>query len=420
VTDNGRQLLDSALAAYAAAEEVVGVDPAVREVLARPERVVTAELSLLSDEGNVQVHEAFRVQHSLARGPGKGGIRFHPDVTCEEVTALAMLMSLKTALLDLPLGGAKGGVVCDPKRMSDGEQERLTRAYTRAIAPVIGPEADIPAPDVNTSEHHMDWLADEYRRIVGRSEPGVVTGKSTAEGGTHGRDTATAAGCRDTILRAAELMGLPPDARVVIEGFGNAGAHLAHLLAEDGLRVIAVSDSQGAIHNPGGLDLPRLLADKLTDGSVVAYHDAETIDPADIGTLDCDVFVPAALEGTVTAKVAERMRARLVAEAANGPCTPQGDRVLDERGIIVIPDTLASAGGVTVSYFEWVQNQCQERWSPARVAEELGRRMQTAFDAVWACAEQRDVAHRLAANALAVERLAEAVTTRLAEIGTQP
>jgi glutamate dehydrogenase/leucine dehydrogenase len=399
------------------AADLLGLHDDLRAAVKDLERVVAVQVPYVSDEGRFHQLSGFRVQHSTARGPAKGGIRFHPEVTREEVAGLATLMSVKTALLDLPLGGGKGGVACDPKVLSDREQEQITRSYTRAIAPVIGPNVDIPAPDVNTNEQHMDWLADEYARVAGRAEPAVVTGKSIANGGSLGRDTATAAGCRHTILRAAQHLGLPSEARVVIQGFGNAGGHLAHLLARDGLRIVAVSDSRGAIHNPTGIDVAELLAGKMTTGVVSSYDDADPLDADDITAVDCDILVPAALEGVIGVDEADRVKAALVAEAANGPCTHEGDQVLTDRGIPVIPDVLASAGGVTVSYFEWVQNRERSHWDEAQVSGLLEQHMVSAFDACWSFAEDHRVPLRLAALAIGVRRVAEAIEERARGMG---
>ncbi len=400
--------LDRALDALDLDEDLRG---AVRDL----ERVVVVQVPYVSDEGRFHQLAGYRIQHSTARGPAKGGIRFHPAVTREEVAGLATLMSVKTALLNLPLGGGKGGVACDPRTLSDREQEQIMRSYTRAIAPVIGPDLDVPAPDVNTTERHMDWLADEYAEVVGRQVPAVVTGKSLANGGSAGRDTATATGCRHTIVRAAQHLGLPAGARVAIQGFGNAGAHLAHLLAHDGFRVVAVSDSRGAVYNPRGLRIPELLADKMTTGVVTSYDDAEVIDPDELVDVDCEVLVPAALEGAIGAREAERVRARLVAEAANGPCTAEGDAVLADRGVTVIPDVLASAGGVTVSCFEWQQNRAGERWTERDVAARLEERMRAAFDATWDLATERALPLRRGALVLGVGRIADAIQARARE-----
>ncbi len=404
-------LHELSLAAVDDAADALDLDPWLRELLHRPERSLAVQVPYVGDDGSIRVVPGYRIAHSTARGPAKGGTRFHPDVTGEEVAGLATLMSIKTAVMNLPLGGGKGGVSVDPKQLSEQELESLTRSYARAIAANIGPDLDVPAPDVNTSERHMDWIADEYGRITGASSPAVVTGKSLAAGGSHGRDTATAAGCRAVILASLERLGLPADARVVIQGFGNAGSHLARLLAADGLRVVAVSDSRGAVHDPAGLDVAAVAATKAATGSV-ADHDADTLTEDELFALDCDVLVPAALEGAVDGERAASIRARLIVEAANGPLTPAADAVLADRTVTVVPDVLASAGGVTVSCYEWQQNLRGERWPAPKVAEKLESRMAAALHDTWRVAEDRGVGLRAAAMVLGVERIVEAIERR--------
>jgi len=403
-----------ALAAIDAAVEELHLDDWVRDSLHHPERTLAVQVPYVADDGSVRVVPGYRVAHSTARGPAKGGTRFHLDVTPEEVAGLATLMSVKTALMNLPLGGGKGGVTVDPKQLSSSELESLTRSYTRGIAPNIGPDIDVPAPDVNTTPRHMDWIADEYARVTGSPSPAVVTGKSLEAGGSLGRDTATAAGCRTVVLAAAKRLGLAADARVVIQGFGNAGAHLARMLSDEGLRVIAVSDSQGAIHDPTGLDIAAVAATKAQHGSVV-HHDAEVIGEDELLTLDCEVLVPAALEGVIDEDVAARVRASLIAEAANGPCSSEADLVLQDRGVTVVPDVLASAGGVTVSCFEWQQNLRGQRWTAEDVTGRLDARMHAALEDLWRVSEQRGLPLRAAANVLGVSRIAEALEARTAD-----
>ena len=400
-----------ALATIDAAADELALDAWLRELLHRPERAIAVQVPYEGDDGQIRTVPGYRVAHSTARGPAKGGTRFHPDVTPEEVAGLATLMSVKTAVMDLPLGGGKGGITVDPKQLSASEQESLTRSYTRAIASSIGPHVDVPAPDVNTGERHMDWMADEYARVSGAPAPAVVTGKSVGAGGSLGRDTATAAGCRTVTIASAQRMGLPPDARVVIQGFGNAGCHLARMLSADGFRVVGISDSRGGIHDPCGLDVDAVIETKKTHGSVI-HHDGEVVSPEELLALDCDVLVPAALEGAIDADAAEAVRARLVAEAANGPCTTEADRVLTDRGVTVVPDVLASAGGVTVSCFEWQQNLRGERWTAAQVSERLSERMLGALDDLWHIAEERDLPLRTAATVLGVGRVAQAMEER--------
>ena len=404
-------LQEHAAAAITAAAEELELDDGVREALLRPERSLAVQVPYHTDDGNLRVVAGYRVAHSTARGPAKGGTRYHPDVTAEEVAGLATLMSIKTAVMNLPLGGGKGGITVDPKGLSEQELESLTRSYTRAIAPAIGPDIDVPAPDVNTNWQHMDWIADEYGRLMGCPTPAVVTGKSIEAGGSLGRDTATAAGCRTVVLAAARKLGLPADSRVAIQGFGNAGAHLARMLNRDGLRVVAVSDSQGAIYDPRGLDIAKVEETKENKGSVI-FHDAEQIAPEELLTVDCDILVPAALEGSVDEHIAEKVQAKLIAEAANGPCTEQADRVLQDRDIIVLPDVLASAGGVTVSLYEWQQNRRNERWSADEIERRLTQRMELALQDLWQVSERRDLPLRAAANVLGVGRIAEAMEAR--------
>ena len=405
----GIDLHQLALHAIDLAADELALDGWLRALLHRPERVVAVQVPFRDDAGQMHVVPGYRVAHSTARGPAKGGTRFHPDVTLEEVSGLATLMSVKTAVMDLPLGGGKGGITIDPKQFSPTELEALTRSYTRAISANIGPYTDVPAPDVNTSEQHMDWMADEYARATGITAPAVVTGKSIAAGGSLGRDTATAAGCRAVVLASAARMGLPSDARVAIQGFGNAGAHLARLLAADGLRIVAVSDSRGGVHDPAGLDVGALIATKADTGSV-ANHPGEAVTQEELLGIDCDVLVPAALEGAIDGDIATTVRARLVAEAANGPCTAEADDVLTDRGITVLPDVLASAGGVTVSCFEWQQNLAGDRWSAEDVAQRLEQHMRRSLHDVWELAEARDLPLRTAAMVLGVARIAEAAT----------
>jgi len=404
-------LHELALHAIDSAADELQLSDRVRAALHQPERSLAVQVPYQADDGATRVVPGFRVAHSTARGPAKGGTRFHPDVTAAEVTGLATLMSVKTAVVDLPLGGGKGGITIDPKQLSEAELESLTRSYTRAIADSIGPEVDVPAPDVNTGQRHMDWIADEYARVTGRRQPGVVTGKSLAAGGSLGRDTATAAGCRTVVHASARRLGLPADARVVIQGFGNAGAHLARMLSEDGMRVVGVSDSRGGVYDPDGLDVAAVAAAKAEHGSVTA-SDAEVVDADELLALACDVLVPAALEGAIDAAEAERVQARLIAEAANGPVTSDADRILGERGVTVVPDVLASAGGVIVSCFEWQQNQLEERWSARHIAERLEDRICRSLDDLWAVASSRELDLRTAAMVLGVGRIAAAIEER--------
>lgn len=378
-----------------------------------PERELIVNFPVRMDNGDIHMFTGYRVQHCTVRGPGKGGIRFHPDVTLDEVRALAMWMTWKTAVVGIPYGGAKGGVVCDPKQMSLQEIERLTRRYTTEISIIIGPESDIPAPDVNTNPQTMAWLMDTYSMNVGHTVPAIVTGKPLELGGSVGRHEATARGCQFTIRRAARHLGLDlTRATAVVQGYGNAGSIAARLLAEDGVRIVAVSDSKGGIYNPKGLDPLAVLRWKQETGSVVGYDEADTVTNAELLELPCDILVPAALENQITAQNAPRIRARLIGEAANGPTTPEADAILYERGIFVIPDILANAGGVTVSYFEWVQDLQYLFWDEAEVNRRLEQVMNRAFDEVIALAQKHKVNNRIAAYILAIDRVARATMLR--------
>jgi len=378
-----------------------------------PERELIVHFPVRMDNGEIQMFTGYRVQHCTVRGPGKGGIRFHPDVTLDEVRALAMWMTWKTAVVGIPYGGAKGGVVCDPKQMSIQEIERLTRRYTTEISIIIGPESDIPAPDVNTNPQTMAWLMDTYSMNVGHTVPAVVTGKPLELGGSVGRHEATARGCQFTIRRAARHLGLDlTRATAVIQGYGNAGSIAARLLAEDGVRIVAVSDSKGGIYNPRGLDPIAVWRWKQETGSVVGYDEADTVTNAELLELPCDVLIPAALENQLTAQNAPRIRARIIGEAANGPTTPEADAILYDRGIFVIPDILANAGGVTVSYFEWVQDLQYLFWDEAEVNRRLEQVMNRAFDEVIALAQKHKVNNRIAAYILAIDRVARATVLR--------
>jgi len=391
----------------------IGLDPDLHAVLRRPRRMLVVSIPVRMDDGSLRVFEGYRVQHSLTRGPAKGGIRFHPDVTLDEVKALAMWMTWKCAVVNIPYGGAKGGVPCDPKAMSPGEIERLTRRYTSEILPIIGPDLDIPAPDVNTNPQVMAWLMDTYSMNKGFPVPGVVTGKPLVVGGSRGREDATARGGVYVLMSLVKYLDRSViDLRVAIEGFGNAGATLARLLREVGCRVVAVSDSRGGIHCKKGLDPQAVTAHKRETGSVVGFPGAETITNEELLELDCDVLAPSALENQITARNADRIRAKIVLELANGPTTPDADAILHDRGVVVAPDVLANAGGVTVSYFEWLQGLVPLPWSAREVNLKLRDIMQYATRTVWERAQAEKVSLRLSALSLAVERVAAATRTR--------
>lgn len=382
------------------------------ELLKEPLRVMTVRIPVRMDDGGVQVFTGYRAQHNDAVGPTKGGIRFHPDVTEHEVKALSIWMSLKSGIVDLPYGGGKGGIVCDPRKMSFRELERLSRGYVRAISQIVGPSKDIPAPDVFTNSQIMAWMMDEYSRIREFDSPGFITGKPLVLGGSRGRETATAKGVTLMIREAAKKRNLElEDARVIIQGFGNAGSFLAKFLHDAGAKVIAISDAYGALYDEKGLDIEYLLDRRDSFGTVTRLFE-NTITNQEMLELECDILVPAAVENQITASNAPKIRAKIVVEAANGPTTLEATRILTERGILLVPDVLASAGGVTVSYFEWVQNNQGYYWSEEDVDKRMEEIMVNAFEKVLAKAESRQVDMRLAAYMVGVRKMAEACRFR--------
>src|SRR5580692_5922418 len=339
------------------AAEYLKLDQGLRQILRTPKRVLEVSIPTKMDNGQVKVFSGYRVQHNVARGPFKGGIRYHPAVTLDEVKALSAWMTWKCSVADIPFGGAKGGVICDPKKMSQGELERLTRRYAAAISNIIGPDQDIPAPDVYTNAQVMAWILDTYSLIKGHAVPGVVTGKPISLGGSLGRDTATGRGAAFCTREAAKVVKVPlKGATVAVQGYGNAGSNYAIILEEMGAKIVAVSDSQGGIYDKKGLDPKKVLAYKEKGGSVVGYPGAESLSNDELLQTRCDVLCPAALENAITKEVAEGVRAKMIVECANGPTTPEADRVLDAKGVLLVPDILANSGGVIVSYLEWVQN----------------------------------------------------------------
>jgi glutamate dehydrogenase (NAD(P)+) len=398
-----------------AAAEVMGLDETTHEFLRWPMREYHVRFPVRLDDGTTRVFEGFRVQYNDARGPTKGGLRFHPAETFDTVRALAAWMTWKCAVVDIPLGGGKGGVVCSPKEMSQGELERLSRGYIRALGHYIGPHTDVPAPDVYTTPQVMAWMMDEYEAMVGYSAPGVITGKPIPLGGSQGRGDATARGGMYCIREAADVLGIDlASANVAIQGYGNAG-RFAHKLANElfGARVVAVSDSKGGVYCAEGLDFERTSAHKSETGSVIGLgKGSQDITNEQLLALDVDVLIPAALEGVLTHENVGDVRARVIAELANGPTTPDADEILAQRGIFVIPDFLCNAGGVTVSYFEQVQNAYGFYWDVAMVYERLDRKMTAAFQAVNLVAQRYKVHNRLAAYVVAVARVAEACRLR--------
>jgi glutamate dehydrogenase (NAD(P)+) len=392
---------------------LIGLNESIHGFLRQPKRVLEVSVPVRMDDGSFRMFTGYRVQHNLARGPGKGGIRFHPEVTLDEVKALAMWMTWKCALVNIPFGGAKGGVICDPKHMSLQELENLTRRFTSEISIIIGPEKDIPAPDVYTTPQIMAWIMDTFSMQHGYSIPGVVTGKPISIGGSLGRDKATARGCLYVTDEAMHALGLSIEgARVAIQGFGNAGMYAAQLMSQRGYRIVAVSDSQGGAANDRGLDVNGVIAHKFETGSVAGFTGGERIGNRELLEYDCDVLVPAALEKVITRENATRINARVVAEAANGPTLPDADDILFDRGIMVLPDILANAGGVTVSYFEWVQDLQANFWEEDEINERLKRKLTRAFREAYEQAKRHGVSMRKGAYCVAVDRVAEATKLR--------
>ncbi len=389
------------------AAEKLGLDPGLYKILRHPERELTVAVPIQRDNGDIEVYTGYRVLHNTSRGPGKGGIRFDLNVTLDEVRALAAWMTWKCAVVNIPFGGAKGGVICEPTTMSTSELERLTRRYTAAIIDFLGPDSDVPAPDVNTNERVMAWIMDTYSMHKRHTVTAVVTGKPVEMGGSMGRREATGRGCMMVTRQALQMLGLPiQGARVVVQGFGNVGSVAASLLAREGAKVIAVSDKSAAIHNAGGIDVEDALKWVREHRYLDGYPRAERITNEALLGLECDVLVPAALEGVITSRNAASVRARIICEGANGPTTANADRILEEKGVFVIPDILANAGGVTVSYFEWVQDRGGYFWDEDTVNSRLGRIMTKSFDEVATMAKRHEVSMRLAAYMLSIERVA--------------
>jgi glutamate dehydrogenase (NAD(P)+) len=403
---------DFALQQFERAADHMGLDAGTRAVLSTPKRQLIVSVPVKMDDGSIRAFQGYRVQHSIARGPSKGGIRYHPGVTLDEVKALAMWMTWKCSVVNIPFGGAKGGITVDPKAISIGENERMTRRYTSEISIILGSDRDIPAPDVYTNSQTMAWMMDTFSMTKGYSTLGVVTGKPLSVGGSAGRNEATAEGCFVAIEEAAKRQGLSvKGATVAVQGFGNAGMHVARFLDEAGARVVAVSDSRGGIHDKKGLDLPAVMRAKEKKQTVAAAR-GERISNEEILELPVEILVPAALEGVITRRNAPRIKAKIVAEAANGPTTPDADDILRKRGIVVIPDILANAGGVTVSYFEWVQDLYSFFWDPDMVRTQLQRTIRRAYADVEETARRHDTDLRTGALILGVGRVEEATRIR--------
>ena len=383
------------------------LDPGIYRIMKRPEKQITVAVPVMMDNGEIEVFTGHRVLHNTARGPGKGGIRFDMHVSLDEVSALAAWMTWKCAVVDVPFGGAKGGVRCDPLAMSPGELERLTRRYTSAIIAVLGPDSDVPAPDVNTNERVMAWIMDTYSMHVGHPVPAVVTGKPVALGGSLGRREATGRGCMIATTEALAHLGMPvKGASVAVQGFGNVGSVAAQQLSRAGCRIVAIGDRTGAIHNPRGIDVFEAAAWVRTHGTLEGYVNGDVITNGELLTLEVDVLVPAALENVITTRNASKVRAKIVCEGANGPTTAAADSILEEQGIFVVPDILANAGGVTVSYFEWVQNRNGYPWTETVVNDRLGEIMIRSFRDVLGLSRRHHVSMRTAAYMLSMSRVA--------------
>jgi len=390
----------------------LGYDEGMFELLKEPLRMLEVRIPIKMDDGKVQVFTGFRAQHNDAVGPTKGGVRFHPAVSKDEMKALSMWMTLKCGIVDLPYGGAKGGIICDPRQMTMTEIEKLSRGYVRAISQFVGPAKDIPAPDVFTNSQIMAWMMDEYSRIDEFNSPGFITGKPIVLGGSQGRERATAQGVTICVEEAAKKRGLVmKDLRIVIQGFGNAGSFLAKFMSDAGAKVIGISDAYGALHDPNGLDIDYLLDRRDSFGTVTKLFE-NTITNQELLELDCDILVPAAIENQITSENAHKIKASIVVEAANGPTTTEATQILTDRGILLIPDVLASAGGVTVSYFEWVQNNQGYYWSEEEVNEKLYKKMVSAFENIYNVATTRNINMRLAAYMVGVRKTAEAARFR--------
>lgn len=402
-----------AIEQFRKAADMLELDTSMRRILEKPRRELTVSVPVKMDDGSIEVFTGFRVQHNTARGPAKGGIRYSPNVTLDEVRALAMWMTWKCALVGLPFGGAKGGVICDPLNMSQTELENLTRRYTFEISIIIGPESDVPAPDMYTNAQTMAWIMDTYSMQRGYCVPAIVTGKPLDIGGSLGREKATGRGC---MLMARELyrrLGKSLNgATVAVQGFGNVGSNAAMLLQDEGCKILAISDVAGGIYNSHGLDAYKAADHVARTGSVKDFPDSEPISQEELLELDCDILIPAAVENVITKQNAKKIRAKAIIEGANGPTTPEASTILFERGIIEVPDILANAGGVTVSYFEWVQDVQALLWSEKRVNEKLEEVLTESFGQVWELAHEKNVSLRTAAYLLAVSRVARAIKTR--------
>lgn len=402
----------NALKQLADAAKILKLDPGIHEMLATPKKVLIVSLPVKMDNGKIKVFTGFRSQHNDFRGPHKGGIRYHPDVTIEEVKALSMWMTWKCAIVDVPFGGGKGGIICDPKKLSAGEKERLTRRYAYAISEIIGPYKDVPAPDVYTTGKEMAQIMDVYSTLHGQGEPAVITGKPLSVGGSLARNVATGLGVAYCVREAAKKIGLKHYGDVVIQGFGNAGTFSAEYLEKMGARVIAVSDSKGSIINRKGLDSKKVIQYKNKTGSVVGYPGSKKISTEQLLTTPCDMLIPAALENQITPEIAKKIKCKIIAEAANGPTTPEADQILYKKGIMIIPDILANSGGVCISYLEWVQNLQRYYWTFDEVAKKMEEHIVRGFNDTYALSKKHKVNMRTASMILAVKRVLESFEAR--------
>jgi glutamate dehydrogenase (NAD(P)+) len=395
------------------AAELLKLDDGMRKVLRTPAMELTVNFPVVLDDGRIDLFTGYRVQHSIARGPAKGGIRFAPDVSADEVRALAAWMTWKCAVVNIPFGGGKGGVICEPHLLSEAELERITRRYTAEILEFIGPERDVPAPDVNTNEQTMAWIMDTYSMHKRHTVTAVVTGKPLELGGSHGRHEATGRGCMIVTMEALKRIRLAPEnARVIIQGFGNVGGMAARLMAQRGFKIICIIEYDGAVYNPHGLDIDALMEHRRETGSINGFRESEEVDRYEALLMDCDVLIPAARENVITSANADRIKAKVLCEGANGPTTFVADSILAEKRVFVIPDILANAGGVTVSYFEWVQDRQGYFWTEAQVNDQLEQIMVTSFNDVIAYAAKHSVNNRTAAYMLALDRVANAIKLR--------
>ncbi len=400
-------------ARFELAARKLNLDKGLWKILSQPQREITVHIPVQMDDGRMELFTGYRVQHSMARGPAKGGIRYAPEVNLDEVRALAAWMTWKCAVVNIPFGGAKGGVVCDPKNMSRGELERMTRRFTAELIEVIGPEKDVPAPDLNTDEQTMAWIMDTYSMHMRQTVNAVVTGKPVALGGSRGRREATGRGVMLVVRQAVKKLEMSPwNTRVVVQGFGNVGSYAALLLHEQGFKIVGIAEWNCGLRNDKGMNIKQLFEYKAANGTIQGFPGAEPADPNELMISDCDVLVPAAVENVITTHNAADIKAKIIAEGANGPTTAAADDILQEKGVFIIPDILANAGGVTASYFEWVQDRQGYFWKESRVNEELGHIMNTAFHDVLHYAESHGVNNRIAAYMLAIDRVASTIRTR--------